>query len=75
MTPFKDFTKDHVPAFVRTVRRGMGLKQSEFAALVGTTRASVANAESGRNMPRADVMVRIVGHALVQQQQQKRKAA
>lgn len=43
--------------FIRSTRSKLGLSQSDFAAILGTTRSVVANWESGRTIPRAHVII------------------
>lgn len=66
MDTLQHITKEQLPAYIRGTRRAMGLKQADFATLIGTARYNVANYETGRNMPAADVMCRIIGLAMAQ---------
>jgi DNA-binding transcriptional regulator YiaG len=43
--------------FVRTCRRTLGFSQAELAELLGVSRDVVANWETGRTIPRADVYI------------------
>lgn len=44
------------------LRERKGEKQSETASILGLTRSTYANYETGANIPKADILLKIIGH-------------
>lgn len=48
-----------IAAEIKTIRKGLGLKQREIAAKLNMNQFTYANYEVGRTMPPADVYLKI----------------
>lgn len=49
-----------IPQFIKFSRKAMGLTQQQFGVLIGKNRLSVTSYETGRAMPSADIIFKII---------------
>jgi len=70
----QEFNKLEFARALRQLRETRGTSQADLAAAVGTTQSAIARIESGRTIPKMDVVARIV-QALGGSWQSKFKAA